>query len=365
MYGTAPEGEICELSRFFHDVHELQAGLREARSSLRELRVVVQGEQDRTAAIEAAALADHQRLAKAGEDLVNLRRQVEQALGMGNAARRDAAAVGDRLQEACGQLASHHAELAAVHSRLEEHDATANVSRQQLDVLGGGTTDAHSRLDRAFSDLTRQTDELSACHNTAACLEERLAAAEERALALSVAHDETVSRLQSVVESMIKPASDKAAEDRAVLTSVEERVLVLEAQSAESDSRAVQLTTAADLAAADLQDLQGRCSELMVATRFLQDEAAQAGVEAKADREQLSDACRWIGSLQDGAREMGVALRRAHDEVTEVRKDAEQQAGQIAALADLLAALRQGVAVTDGEICSLQDLLEGVPCGTA
>jgi len=363
--GAAGGFEACELSGFFHDVHEIQAGLREAWDSLRDLRYLVQGEQDRASAIEAAAKDDHDRLLETGERLANLKRQVEHALSIGNLAIKDSADAGARLTQACCQLGNHDGQLTDLRARLETLEHKAGQSGDHIEHLRGTTTDAHSRLDAVLGNLQQHAGELRGCQGAAARLEERLSVAEDHSRSLSTAHDETVNSLSNLVNLTINPALEKAEEDRTWLHAVDARVVALEACSAELEDKTAQLAKAGDLARADLQDLRSRAGELTTSTRQMQDELTQASIEARADREQLDDACRHIKELQAGARETSFALRRARQEVADVQKDNRQRTEQVHGLAEELAALGHGLSVTDGEVCSLEALLEGVPSQAA
>lgn len=363
MDNTSAGSNLCELGVFFRDVHELQVGLREVRDAVSNLRVVAQEEQGRSTEIEAAAKADHVLLVETGERVADLKRQVEQALFVGHSACKDVAAVSGQVHDARNRLGDQEGQLAAALMSIEELRGALKSSSADLAAAGGRAADAHARLDAVHRDLRLHAEELGSGGSSVACLEERLSAAEAEAQRLAAAHGETAGALRGLAESTVRRALERAGEDRACLRALEARAAALEARRAGSDEHAAQLAAGGRAAAADLRALQDRVGELAAAARLVQEQLAQTRAELEAERERGDGARRSIRALQEGSQSFNAALHRTHDEVTGVLRDGRQRAEQIHCLADDLAALGHGLEITDGEVCSLQALLEGVPSG--
>jgi len=290
---------------------------------------------------------------------------VNSSMQASNMARVDASNVGIRVQDACNRLLAHDGELEMARTQVAGLQSAAASAREQLELLTIGASNTNNRLELACKGLSQHTSELATCNNAISCLEERSGLAEEQTRCLSEAHGSTARSLQYLVDQTVTPAINKAAEDRAWIAAIDSRTQALEVHKADAVEKTSQLLGASNAMLSNLTELNGRHNDLAVTTTFLQDELTQTRTEAGVDRVRLDDAVRHIADIQQGKREQDVALRRTNDAVAEVRKVDKAQAEQIASLADLLTALRQGLEVTDGEVCSLQALLEGVPAGEA
>jgi len=358
-----PQAEACGLRGFFQDVHDLQTGLLDCRTVLEQLRNVVQGEQDRISAIERTATHDRGVLEIVKDGFERLQVQVNSSLQASNTARVDAATVGTRLQDACNRLLVHDGELEMARAHVSGLQTAAASAREHLERLTVDASSTNNRLELACKELSQHTSELATCNDAISCLEERSGNADEQTRCLSEAHGSTARSLQYLVDQTVTPAVRKADEDRAWIAALESRIQSLEVHKADAIEKTSQLHGASSAMLDNLNDLNGRHNDMAITTTLLQEELTETRTEAGADRVRLDDAVRHIAEIQQGKREQDVALRRTNDAVAEARKVDTAQAEQIASLADLLTALRQGLEVTDGEVCSLQALLEGVPAG--
>lgn len=282
-----------------HDVQELRDGLREARETLQKMTIVMQGEQERVAAIEAGLAADRKRLNDTAEGLTFARRQSDQASVLANKARQEAGEIRDRMQQASERIDSHTVDIASACARIQAMEGAAATANDRLGSLDGGTTDAHARINATSRELGQHGDELRSCRDLTTSLQDRIAAAEELGR-------QVVNAQQSAAENL------------------------------------------------------RRLNELAAAEFQLEDFVAKATEEATAERERVANATLQIGSLQEHAKEVHSALVRVKVEVEEGRGERRQQSDQVATMADLIAALRHGLEVTDGEICSLRDVFNGV-----
>uniref|UniRef100_A0A7S4R523 Uncharacterized protein n=1 Tax=Alexandrium monilatum TaxID=311494 RepID=A0A7S4R523_9DINO len=240
---------------------------------------------------------------------------------------------------------------------------SAAMSKARVDDVEGGAAHAHARLDSAVRDIRCHAEGLGTCNSSTARLGERLAAAEARAQHLAALHDGTAAGLRDLAEVTVRQALGRAEEDRALLRGVDARAAELEARCAEADGLTTRLAAEGRGAAADLRAVQARIDELDEAAHLLRDDLARERSRSEADRAELQDAGRSVGSLQDEVRTVNAALRRAQEEVAGVRRDGRQQAEQLRALADDLAGISHGLQLTDGEVCGLQALLKGLPSG--
>lgn len=365
MLADDPQVEACGLRGFFQDVHELQCGLLDCRNVLEQLRTVVQGEQDRTSAIERAATHDRGVLEIVKDGFERLQVQVNSSMQASNMARVDASNVGIRLQDACNRLLAHDGELEVARAQIAGLQTAAASAREHLEQLSLGASSTNNRLESACRDLSQHTSELATCSSAISCLEERSGRAEEQTRCLSEAHDSTARSLQCLADQTVTPALNQAAEDRAWIARIDSRTQALEVHKADAVEKTSQLLGASNEMLSTLSDLNGRHNDLAIVATLLQEELAETRTEAGADHVRLDDAVRHIAEIQQGKRDQDVVLRRTNDALAEARKVDKSQAEQIATLADLLTALRQGLEVTDGEVCSLQALLEGVPAGEA
>jgi chromosome segregation ATPase len=339
MLADDPQAEACGLRTFFQDVHELQSGLLDCRNVLEQLRNVVQGEQERTSAIERAAIHDRGVLEIVKDGFERLQVQVNSSLQASNMARVDASNVSTHLKDACNRLLVHDGELEMAPAQIADLQTAAalTISRRRF---------------------------LANCNNAISCLEERSGNAEEQTRCLSEAHGSTARSLQHLVDDTVTPAIKKAAEDRAWIAALDSRTQVLEAHKSDAIEKTSQLHGASNAMLSSLTDLSSQHNDLFITTTPLQEELAETRTGVGVDHVRLDDAVRHIAEMQQGKRDQDVALRHTNDAIAEARKVDKAQAEQVASLADMLTALRQGLTGTDGGVCSLQALLEGVPAET-
>jgi len=335
----APKAEACGLRSFFQDVRQLQLGLLDCRNVLEQLRNVVQTEQDRTSAIERAAIHDRGVLEIVKDGFERLQVQVNSSLQASNMARVDASNVSTHLKDVCNRLLVHDGELEMAPAQIADLQTAAalTISRRRF---------------------------LANCNSAISCLEERSGNAEEQTRCLSEAHGSTARHLQYLVDHTVTPAVKKAAEDHDWIVALDSRTQALEAHKADAVEKISQLHGASNAMLSSLSELSGRHNDLAITTTLLQEELAETRTGAGVDHVRLDDAVRHIAEMQQGKRDQDVALRRTNDAIAEARKVDKAQAEQMASLADMLTALRQGLTGTDGELCSLQALLEGVPAET-
>jgi len=335
----APKAEACGLRSFFQDVRQLQLGLLDCRNVLEQLRNVVQTEQDRTSAIERAAIHDRGVLEIVKDGFERLQVQVNSSLQASNMARVDASNVSTHLKDVCNRLLVHDGELEMAPAQIADLQTAAalTISRRRF---------------------------LANCNNAISCLGERSGNAEEQTRCLSEAHGSTARSLQHLVDDTVTPAIKKAAEDRAWIAALDSRTQVLEAHKSDAIEKTSQLHGASNAMLSSLTDLSSQHNDLFITTTPLQEELAETRTGVGVDHVRLDDAVLHIAEMQQGKRDQDVALRRTNDPIAEARKVDKAQAEQMASLADMLTALRQGLTGTDGEVCSLQALLEGVPAET-
>lgn len=343
-----------------HDVQELRDGLREARETLQKMTIVMQGEQERVAAIEAGLAADRKRLNDTAEGLTFARRQSDQASVLANKARQEAGEIRDRMQQASERIDSHTVDIASACARIQAMEGAAATANDRLGSLDGGTTDAHARINATSRELGQHGDELRSCRDLTTSLQDRIAAAEELGRQVVNAQQSAAENLRQLLDTRINPALVQGAEDRTQLGVVGTRLADLEIRAEKIDEETFQLRLSRDQATTERENLSGRLNELAAAEFQLEDFVAKATEEATAERERVANATLQIGSLQEHAKEVHSALVRVKVEVEEGRGERRQQSDQVATMADLIAALRHGLEVTDGEICSLRDVFNGV-----
>jgi len=360
----APKAEACGLRSFFQDVRQLQLGLLDCRNVLEQLRNVVQTEQDRTSAIERAAIHDRGVLEIVKDGFERLQVQVNSSLQASNMARVDASNVSTHLKDVCNRLLVHDGELEMARAQIAGLQTAAASAREHAERLTLDASSTNNRLELAFKDLSQHTSELANCNSAISCLEERSGNAEEQTRCLSEAHGSTARHLQYLVDHTVTPAVKKAAEDHDWIVALDSRTQALEAHKADAVEKISQLHGASNAMLSSLSELSGRHNDLAITTTLLQEELAETRTGAGVDHVRLDDAVRHIAEMQQGKRDQDVALRRTNDPIAEARKVDKAQAEQMASLADMLTALRQGLTGTDGEVCSLQALLEGVPAET-
>mmetsp|Transcript_51589 Transcript_51589/g.145412 ORF Transcript_51589/g.145412 Transcript_51589/m.145412 type:complete len:384 (-) Transcript_51589:253-1404(-) len=331
---------------------------RASRDTLEALRAVVQGEQERSSAIEARAAAEHARVGELGEGLRTLKTKSDETVRNVHLLGKGLLGAERRVEEAHGRANGHDSGAATAASRLSQLEDAVARAEQRLGMLDNGAGALRAALGASDAAAMREAAKLSNLQDEVATLRRLLGETDERARDLHDAHRETSGSLHHARELMISPALQRAEQERCRLDEALSRVEALELSGAETAAECSQLHATSDQTLADLEDFHHQFNGVAASTRFLLDGLASANMDAKADHESLEAARLAINGLREDAAAANSSLTRLRMDVSEVRADCGQRDVQVSNLASSVTALEAGVKATDGEVCDLRELLE-------
>jgi len=340
------------------EVDDLRASLCAARGSIQHLTNVLEGEQARTTALEAAAVKDRARIEDLAQGLREAKSRDDQQLRAIHDAHKELAALGARMRAAWERLDAHSGDHGAAGARLSTlHDGQGTACRR-IDALEELAVQLRADLDGAASQAGQHASELEGLGGTVQRLQTRADEAADGLQRLGGEHAATADKLRESLDSIVHPGVEQAARERARLDDADARLRCLDAQHAATCDGVADLRGRSDGHAQDVQALRQQVEGLGGSCRDLAGALSGAAAEAKAHGERLDDALRDLEQLGEASRETCALVRKVRAEAAEAQAATAEQAAMGTKLAHQLEVLRHGLEVAEGEVQDLRVFLQ-------
>eukprot|EP00927_Polykrikos_kofoidii_P073825 TRINITY_DN69846_c0_g1_i1.p1 TRINITY_DN69846_c0_g1~~TRINITY_DN69846_c0_g1_i1.p1 ORF type:complete len:395 (+),score=92.46 TRINITY_DN69846_c0_g1_i1:85-1185(+) len=340
----------------FDDVR-LRHYVEETRDMVTKLSHVIQGEQERVGALEAAVCAQRSRLTESEQTVTKLSTRADESIFSLADVRKVMASCERRLDFSESRLNGHDGDVGGIIEGLAGLSASDKAARERLASLEGTTIDLRAALEDTNAEARRQAAQLAAGDEATGRLAHRVGEAEARAASLHAAHEDTSSKLRQTVDQVIVPALEQAEAERARLGSALARIACTEEAGSASAEQAARLAADLGLRSMELGETTGLLGTTVNNVRDLNDAHARANDEARLQRELLEVAQQRMHRLEQALVDSTAMLRKAREDAADALEDCRRRSAQVDSLASEVAALRAGVEATDGEVGDIRALL--------
>jgi len=340
---------------------QLQAKVDWAHDMVQKVTTVMQAEQERSSAIEAAAAADRVRLEKAESGLRSLKLSIDSNAIAIHHLRKDLSTIGKHLDETADRVTAHDANIDSLGDRVGALEEKVDGVGHQVDQVGQAAQDLRSALAATDATASSQATELCSCQKTMANLQDRLHQACNRLLAVEAAQEATADTLHRTLEETLMPAVAMAESERLRLDQVGAQVAALEAQGEKLDEHVTHLQAASETAMRKLEDHQQHLGAVQAAWETLGSDVAHDRAKAKEDRILIDDSSRHITVLEQDLLDIRAVCRSVRGEVADLTADSQQREAQVGRVVNSLTCLREDWERTDIKTSGLEAFVEKVP----
>lgn len=337
-------------------VNDLQDGLSDLQEQLQKILVVVQGEQERAAAIEKSAASDHAFILELDQRVASAKSFREKDLLSTNMHHKDINALQVAFAEACRRIDAHDAELDIARSRLSVLELSSQTGVQKTAGLAVDLQDLRHAVEVNARESCESSIQLSTNTNhierLGALLEEMSANLKE----LRANHEQTTSS-HNVVARSLEDVIVKANGENSRLSTALCQLQALEQQGASTIESTTHLHAMKDHTLSQIRDLEERLLASNAAINGLQIDSQQRITVERAHSQQLDDAERHIQSLNETGCGMTKHLKQLQLEVDEVQVTLRKREEHSVGVINTLTTLQHNLKAVDAQVLDVQATL--------